>query len=121
MSIQAVSFGATTKNGNQYKKTNVGKIVGAALGVTSAATACMLAPKTPSISILRKMVDARQQLLASGCTKEAAKKVLSRTFKAGFVGGMVGAVLGYIGIGAITDAIVNKIRANKADKIAKNV
>lgn len=120
MSIQAVSFGATTKNGNQYKKTNVGKYVGAAMGVGAATISVSEVNKMPKINILRKFVSARTEMINNGFTKIAANKVIRNLYRVGIVGGFIAVGLIYTGLGAVADAFVNKYRANKADKMAIN-
>ena len=119
MSIQSVSFGATTKNGNQYKKTSVGKYIGATYGLVAATASSILVLNMPKTSVIRKFIPLRKKLINSGFSKIEAKKLINNSAKCGFVGGIIGVIAGYTAIGVIGDAIVNKIRAKKADKRAE--
>lgn len=119
MSIQAISFGATTKNGNQYKKTNVGKYIGAALGMSAATIAVSEVNKMPKINVLRKFVSGRTEMINNGLTKIAANKAIRNLYRVGIVGGFITVGLIYTGLGAVADAFVNRYRANKADETAK--
>ena len=121
MSIQPISFGATTKNGNHYKKTHVGTIMAAVAG---ASIACDLknirkvkVPKT----MLKPIVENMQKLVNNGFAKPVAKKITINSLRTGIVGGIVSVGLILFGVGAGINKIANAIKAKKADNAAKQV
>lgn len=106
-SINQVAFTskvATTKKGNEYKKTNLGTKIGSGLGVG-----------LMSLQLFR----------VRAVVKNAFKKAPGVKAKAGFVVGMSIAtainVLLFGAPGLIIDSIVNKVRRNKADKVADKI
>jgi len=133
MSIQAVSFGkqAVTKNGNVYDKTNLGGKVGAAVGAGYATyagikTAKLL--KSIDANALGDMYRAVQGSLPQEAKatlpkfKDFAQNAIKSIRKATPIGIAIYAgiaILAGFGIGKLTDFVVNKVRAKKAD--AQNV
>ena len=120
MSIQAVSFGATTKKGNLYKKTHVGTIAGAVAGATSIAMNLnnVRKIKMPK-SALQPLVKHLQKMTEAGITKQSAKKIILNSLKTGMIGGAVGIGLILFGGGAAINKLINRNRANAADKAAQ--
>lgn len=119
MLVQPVSFGATTKSGNQYKKTHVGTIAGATAGALYAAydlskTMKMLKAGKAK-KLLRALVEMRNNIMKSGCSKEAATKFTSRYAKSSIGAAAAVLVLAGLGLGAAVNKVINKHRAEKAD------
>lgn len=94
---------AQTKNGNEYNKTNSGKKVGIATGLGLTAF---------------RAIKQRAQLkgFLSIVNNKAIKAI---AFAGGILLGTAINVGIFLGLGAIADAIINKIRRNKADKKAE--
>lgn len=131
MSILSISVAdrTKTKNGNEYNSTNVGKITGAAIGTSATAV------------VGYKMHNAKKVLLSDeilGLTKEGyntvfeelpedmksivkgaieeAPKYLKKAMKITTIAIGSAVLLSALGLGTLSDAIINKIRAIKADK-----
>ena len=133
MSIQAVSFGkqAVTKNGNAYEKTNLGSKIGALAGAgfaTYSGVKSVKALKNLKASHLGQLYKATLANLPEEVKtffpkfKEYATDMI-KSIKITLVPiiavtSVLTILLGF-GLGKIGDAIVNKVRANKAD--AQNV
>ena len=133
MSIQAVSFGkqALTKKGAPYEKTNLGGKIGAAVGAGYATYAGVKEVKgLRSLNALKfkEMYEMYKSVMPTEClefvpkfkdyalsTLNTIKKIAP--FTIGIFAGL--SILAGFGIGKIADAIVNKVRRNKAD--AQNV
>lgn len=125
MSIQAmsnVSFGATTKNGNDYKKTHVATIAGTAVGTgiggLGVYNLTKLMKKEPIIkrAMTTTLTDLRRVFMEGGKTKAQATKMMNRTFKSGIALGVVSWALVGLGIGAGINKIINNHKAAKVDK-----
>ena len=120
MSIQPISFGATTKNGNHYKKTHAGTILGAVAGVTSIACDLKNAQKIKlPTNILKILVNNMQKMTSQNIDRQIAKNIALNSFKTGAIGGIITAGLILFGIGAGINKIANAIKAKKADNAAK--
>ena len=121
MSIQAVSFGATTKKGNNYKKTHAGTIAGTAVGTLAAAGTAYTAVKKfqPGIQLLRQLKDHKDKLINAGIDPAKARKILNVSLGVGKVAGVAAAFGICLAIGAGINKIINHVRANKADKAAQ--
>jgi len=116
-SVNSVAFTgktATTKNGNEYKKTNAGKIIG---GITSAAavgTLAVIAPKSPEFKTVLSMI-AHSIRVAAPNIKNIRGAVL------GTLAATAASVVALaVGQGTLTDKIINHNRAKKADKEARH-
>ena len=121
MSIQAVSFGATTKKGNNYKKTHAGTIAGAAVGTLAAADIAYTAIKKfqPDIQLLRKLKECKDKIINVGINPAKARKMVNVALGTG-KGIAVAAVFGIcLAIGAGVNKIINHVKAHKADKAAQ--
>lgn len=129
MSIQAVSFGkqAVTKNGNAYEKTNLGGKIGATVGAGYATYSGIKAVKTLKNLKASNLGQLYRATLAN--LPEEAKTFFPKfkEYATNMIKGIKIAsvpiiaitsaltiLLGF-GLGKIGDAIVNKVRANKAD------
>ncbi|MBS4759778.1 MAG: hypothetical protein KHX03_03660 [Clostridium sp.] len=121
MSIQAVSFGAKTQKGNEYKKTHAGTITGLAVGTGYAGLCSYGIAKNPEVKnkIARILVKTRQDLMSNGLTKEVANKYTKFTRKAGISLTVASAILVGLGIGAAVNKVINKNRAKQADQKAE--
>lgn len=120
MSIQSVSnvsFGATTKNGNDYKKTHAATIAGTAVGgatgfslaYTGAKTLKTVAGKKEYILGMKNMLKNMPTLFKGKNAKIIKGSIAAVTVASALVG---------LGIGAGTNKIINHNKAAKADKAA---
>lgn len=133
MSIQAVSFGkqALTKKGAPYEKTNLGGKIGAAVGAGYATYAGVKTVKVLKNLDVKELASVFMESMAdmAGGSEELirksqdyAAKIIKKTKIAAIPSIAIFAglsILAGFGIGKIADAIVNKVRRNKAD--AQNV
>ncbi len=121
MSIQAVSFGATTKKGNEYKKTHAGTITGLAVGVGLAGLNAGMIKKSPAVkkAIQESLVHTRANLIANGLTKLKATKLAKMSGKIGVFVALALNVLAGLAVGAGINKIINHAKAKKADKAAQ--
>lgn len=123
----AVSFSATTKQGNEYKKANGGKTVGLIAGAGLSGLAIYGAHKNNAsketfIENAKKLSENKYvgkffQKLANATEKdyEAAKKFSTKGKLAAAAVVITGAT---VALGAIVDKFVNHHRKRKADKAA---
>jgi hypothetical protein len=125
MSISAVDSKVNyTLNGNQYKSSNTGKVVGAALGGTVAGVGTAIALKNGS---LMRMANSAVTKLSTGSGKIAQTITkYPKFFKYGVAGTAVGLALAlYTGIGKLighgVDRLVENKRAKETDAQANNV
>lgn len=146
MSVDAVSgpkiftSRAYTDNGNEYRRSNYGKIAGTTLGVgagtyvaTRGAKAYKeilpLVEKSGIVDFIPALVDQISQGFNEGksiFTEAEAKEMpeiilkYGKRFSKGVIAGLsTGAVLLGLGIGGIGDGITNIIKRRNADKAAK--
>ena len=116
MSISLISHPATTKKGNEYKKSNVAKTSTFLAGAAFSGYAVT----RPGVNFTAKKVfagirnAAKNPEFAEKITKNLKKYVIAS--KAVAVAMVMTAA---IGVGVVTDAIVNKVKAKKADKAAQ--
>ena len=112
MSIGSISFSGvqkTTAAGNPYKKTNVGKIAGTAVGGSLGAAGIAIINKAfKNPTFMEKLKEAYGEF--APVIKDAYKK-------ASVKGALIFTAAG-LALGAIIDLCVNKHRQNKADKEA---
>lgn len=141
-SVNAINFTgktAQTKNGNEYEKTNAGKYTGMGVGAAAGAGygVYIINKVNKSYSLKKYIINAFNsgftqfgklgnikntisQLEISLKEFRATRyKCLSRILKA--IPAILGAVtlLAGLGVGAITDGIINHTRAKKADNTEK--
>lgn len=119
MSIQPISFGATTKKGNHYKKTHIGTVAGALAGATAIAieARALKNAKIP-VSSLRPIINKMYNLQKNGLGRDIARKITKASAKTGFYSGIASIGLVCLAAGAGINKIINAIKAKKADKIA---
>lgn len=119
MSIQSISFGATTKKGNNYKKTHAGVITGSVVGASLAANGIKNAKtmKMP-IYLLRILGEQKQSAIQNGFTANEAKSLIKKSLKTGMAANIITTALFCIALGTGIDAYINNKRAKKADKLA---
>lgn len=124
----AVSFSATTKQGNEYKKANGGKTVGLISGAGASTYIALKAKKegleqftNNALGILKKMDEKKP---FSDATKEAIEKFFDnakniKKFAIGSYAAVAVIITGTaVALGAIVDKFVNHHRKHKADKAA---
>jgi hypothetical protein len=113
-----------TKSGNEYKKTNMGKLIGA-LSLVGAAVTGYLVTSAISAKNLGCSFKEAAKLKMSNATstykptvKNGRLGVVKSPAKAAPILALAGGLLLAVGLGlgAIVDACVNKVRKNKADK-----
>ncbi len=101
---------ATTKNGNEYEKTNSMKLIFPVAGVATAGVSWLFNGR-----VIKKAI------------KEIFKEVdiadfssVTKKYK-GIIGAGIGVgmLVGWLAEGSIVDAIINKCRRNDADKVAQ--
>lgn len=146
MSVDAVSgpkfftSRAYTDNGNEYRRSNYGKIAGTTLGVGAGTYVAVkgakiykelipLAEKSGIFEFIPTLVDQISQSLNEGKSilteaeaTEMPKFLLkySKGISKGIIAGLsAGAVLLGLGLGGIGDGITNIIKRKNADKAAK--
>ena len=125
MTINAISFNGTpavTKAGNEYDKTRANKVAGTLVGGAAAAG---MAYNTKQIlknpELFNSVRESAQKMVEKMNVKEfkniklGAEDVV-KSLKVGTAAMAGAAVVAGLAIGAIVDGIVNKHRANKADK-----
>ena len=125
MTINAISFNgvpAVTKAGNEYDKTKANKVAGTLVGGAAAAG---MAYNTKQIlknpELFNDVRESAQKMIEKMNVKEfkniklGAEDVV-KSLKVGTAAMAGAAVVAGLTIGAIVDGIVNKHRANKADK-----
>lgn len=138
-SINSVAFTgvAKTKKGNEYNQTNGGKITGIALGATAggyialgARTAVKQAIENGEFENIFNTVvesslkkeDTVTKTIFNAIKPHIQKEGALRFGKYSVIGGLVLAAVAIVfglGAGTIGDALVNKIKRNKADKQAQ--
>ena len=98
-----------TRKGNSYQKTNLAKVICTGIGAGSASAALIKNNKQISDAIY----NAASSTLKNGKQIEGVAKMA----KIGTAAGAIGAcALAGLAAGAVVDAVVNKVRAHKADK-----
>ena len=103
-----------TANGNQYRKTNIGKIAGTA-ATTLAGSACLFKHRKSIEKMLIPFCCINfhdGKYVSQGIDFKRLKQLMTFTF-ANALG--VCALVG-IGLGGLGDFIANKVKAHKADK-----
>ncbi len=101
--IKTLSFGAKTRNGNDYKKSQIGKLSGLVAGAGFAGYG------------LYKGI--KQGVFKEGFKEFGKQGKLAKNFVLAFTIGVF--ALTGLGLGAIVDAIINSVRRNKADEKAE--
>lgn len=121
MKVSSVNFTGTTKQGNEYDKTKVGKLTGMVAGAGwTAYKATKNFGKKMTFSERRNMVTELQSICPEGVNfrtfKNESIKIAKKIAKTGTaIAGAITIAVG-LGVGAIVDACINKSRAKKADK-----
>jgi len=125
MTINAISFNgapAITKSGNEYDKTNANKVAGTLVGGTAAAGMAYESKqilKNPELfntvrENAQKTIEKMNIKEFKNVKMSAEDVIKGLKTGTGIVAGA--AVAAGLAVGAIVDGIVNKHRANKADK-----
>ena len=108
--VNANYYNATTKNGAPYRKTNANKKAGATIGAIGAASLIGYEAKVLTNLVRIEQPGAKFLTVLKDYLKAKPLSTIGRLGKA--------AVIGLV-VGAVADAIVNKVRRNKADKAFK--
>lgn len=113
--VNSVSFAGKTKQtkkGNDYNKTKTAKIAGAAVGFLAIPTASVFVAMKGGANLKNSVGG----IFAAYFTKNGIW--IDRKIAALCLGGLALTTFIGFGLGAGIDAIINKVRRNKADKIA---
>ena len=110
-----------TKNGNPYQKFNRGKLAGT-IGMGLIPVTSFIRNRSLIKDTFSQMTDAAKDLAAESGVQVDAKEIASSMKSATVIAGaatVAGYALAGLGIGALVDFIINKVRAHNADKSAE--